>query len=140
MPSPWEILHNRTFQCPGKPSTPVSMERVCNYLLSKKQVQKTHLDQAHGARELPELGPSQEVLFGFPADDEYIPRTIMDKATESCSYVIEAQGKQFHRTREHMGPIHLNIPTLKAPKQQPPKPNINRLLPRHILKPNSNLK
>ena len=28
MPLPWEILHNRMFQCPSRPSQPVSVERV----------------------------------------------------------------------------------------------------------------
>ena len=28
MPSPQTILHNRTFQCPSKPSTPVDIEHV----------------------------------------------------------------------------------------------------------------
>ena len=47
-----------------------------------KQSQKTHFDRAHGARELPELGPGQEVLFRSAADDEYIPGTIVDKGTK----------------------------------------------------------
>ena len=106
-------------------------------MLLKKQAQNTHFDQAHGTRELPELGPGQEVLFMCPADDEYIPGTIIDKATEPHSYILEAQGIWFCRTREHIRPIHLNIP---APKQQPPKPNVYRPLPSCIPKPNSNLK
>ena len=71
---------------PSKPATPVDMERVQNYLLSKKQSQKTHFDRAHGARELPELGPSQEVLFRFPADEKHIPGTIIKKASEPHSW------------------------------------------------------
>ena len=105
--------------------------------MSKKQSQKTHLDRANGARELPELGPSQKVLFRSPTDDEYIPGTIINKATEPHSYIIEALGKWFCRTREHIRPIHLNITALKAPKQQSPKPTTNTPLPSHIPKPNS---
>ena len=39
MPSSHEILHNRTFQCPSKLSTPVNMEHVWNFLLAKMQSQ-----------------------------------------------------------------------------------------------------
>ena len=46
---------------------------------------KDNFDQSHGARELEELGPSQELLFRSPADDVYIPGTIADKATEPHS-------------------------------------------------------
>ena len=70
-------------------------------------------------RELPELGPGQEVLFRPPADDESILGTIINRATEPRSYIVEAQGKQFHRTGEHIRPIHLTFP---APKLQNKKP------------------
>ena len=85
LPSPKEILHNKTFQYPGKPTTPNDMEQVCNYLLSKKQTQKTHFNRAHGTRELPELGLGQEVLFWSPTDNEYIPGTMVNKPTEQHS-------------------------------------------------------
>ena len=80
MPSPCEILHNRTFQCPGRPSQPVNMERVRNYLLSHKQAQGTLCNKVHWAHTLPELTPGQEVLFRSLVDSEYIPGTITDKA------------------------------------------------------------
>ena len=48
MPSPCEILHNRMLQHPGKPSQPVDMESVRNYLLSHRQSQKMYFDGAHG--------------------------------------------------------------------------------------------
>ena len=56
------------------------MESVRNYLLSHKQYQKAQFDKAHGAHDLPELGPRQEVLFWSPVEDEYITRTIVDKS------------------------------------------------------------
>ena len=59
--------------------------------------------------------------------------------TRLLSYIIEAQGKPFCKTRKHIRPIHLNIPAPKAPKQ-PPKPTVNTLIPSYIPKPNSNLK
>ena len=45
-----------------------------------------------------------------PTENEYIPSTILYKATTPSSYYIEAQGKHFHRTRQHTRPIHLNLP------------------------------
>ena len=63
MPSSREILHNRTFQCPGRPSHPVYIESVRNYLPSHKQSQKTYFDKVYGVRDLPELDTGQEVLF-----------------------------------------------------------------------------
>ena len=126
MPFPQEILHNRTFQWPSKPSSLVSMERVWNFLSSRKKSEKTHFDQSHGAKE---LGPSQEVLLG-PLPMMYVPGTIANNATEPCSYIMEAQGKHYHGTREHIRPIHLNIPIRKAPKQPPSKPKTQ--IPSHI--------
>ena len=40
IPSPREILHNQTEECPGQPSHPVDFEQVRNYLLDKKTTQK----------------------------------------------------------------------------------------------------
>ena len=37
MPAPCEILHNRTIQQPGRPSQPVDMEHIRNFLISKRQ-------------------------------------------------------------------------------------------------------
>ena len=102
------------------------MECVQNILLSKRQNQKEHFDKAHSTRELAELKPGQEVLFLSPAADEYIPSTIVKKATNPHSYIVEAQGKCYHRTREHTRPIPLNIhqPAVKTPKPSHiPKPH-----------------
>ena len=41
LPSPQETLHNCTEACPGKPSTPVDMEAVRDYLITKKTLQKS---------------------------------------------------------------------------------------------------
>ena len=120
MPSPREILHNRTLQCPGRPSTPDDMESVRNYLLSRKQSQKVKFDRAYGACELQQLGPGQEVLFWFPSDDAYIPRSIVNKATVPCSYIVEAQGNHYHRTSKHLEPVHVNIPSPITHQPQPP--------------------
>ena len=134
MPSPWEILHNRTFQYSSKLSTPLDMESVQNFLFSKRQYQKTNYNRAHSARELQELQPSQEVLFLSPTENEYIPSTIINKATAPHSYYIEAQGKCYQRTRKHTRPIHLNLPQpmAKSPTKLPK--------PSHIPKPNPTFK
>ena len=135
MPSPQEILHNRTFQWPSKPSSPVNVGRVWNFHLTRKQSQKTQFGWSHRAKELGEIGPGQEVLFRSPADDEYVPGNIIDKATEPHSYIVEAQSKHYHFTRKHIRPIHLNIPVGKAPKQQPSKTKSQFTVPSHIPKP-----
>ena len=105
-----------------------------------KQSQKTHFDQSHGAKELKELGRHQEVLFRSPANNEYIPGTIVDKAIKPHSYIMEVQGKHYCQTREHLRPIHLNIPVGKSPKQQPSKFKAHFPVPSHIPKPSPNLK
>ena len=109
MPFPRKILHSRSFQHPRKPSTPVDMEHVHNFQLLRKQSQKQHFYQAHNAKELQQLDLGQEVLVLSPAENEYYPATIVYKASTPCSYIIEAQGKCYHRNREHTRPIHLNI-------------------------------
>ena len=40
---PREILHNRMSQCPGKPSTTVDMEHICNHLLAKRKARQNTL-------------------------------------------------------------------------------------------------
>ena len=52
--------------------------------------------------------------------DEYIPGTTVNKASTLCSYMEEAQGKCYYRTREHTRPIHLNIP---QPAVKTPNPS-----------------
>ena len=110
MPALHEILHNRTIQWPGRPSQLVDMEKIRNFLISKRQAQCDQFNKAHRVWALPELPPGQEALFRSPASDEYIPGTIIEKAPALQSYFIEAQGKKYCRTREHVQPIHLNLP------------------------------
>ena len=115
MPALNKILHNRAIQWPGKPSQPIDLEKVRNFLISRRQAQCDQFNKAHGAWPLPELPPGQEVLFRSPADDKYIPGTILEKAPAPQSYIIKAQGKRYCRTREHVQPIHSN---LHPPAQQ----------------------
>ena len=71
LPSPWEILYNCIEACPGKPSTPVDMEAVRNYLITKKNMQKECHDKTHNAKPPPDLTQGQEVLFLSPADPNH---------------------------------------------------------------------
>ena len=56
LPSPCEILLNCTNYRPGKPSTPVDLELVRDYLITKVQ-QKTHYDRRHRTQHLDDLEP-----------------------------------------------------------------------------------
>ena len=63
LPSPQEILHNCIEAHPGKPSTPVDMEAVRDYLITKKNLQKEYHDKTHNAKSLLDLSQGQEVLL-----------------------------------------------------------------------------
>ena len=79
MPSLGEILHNRTIQCPVRPSMPVNMEAVWNHPISKKLSQK-YFNKSHNVKPLSQLNPGQEVLFLSPGDQKsYVPGTIVNK-------------------------------------------------------------
>ena len=110
MPAPHEILHNRTIQWPGRPPQPINLEKVRNFLISRRQAQCDQFNKTHRVWALSELPSGQEVLFKSPANDEYIPGTIIEKAPAPWNYIVEAQGKTYCRTREHVWPIHLNLP------------------------------
>ena len=73
LPSPQEILHNHIEAYPGKLSTPVDMEAVRNYLITKKNLQKEYHDKTHNAKPLPDPIQGQEVSFLRSADpNQYI--------------------------------------------------------------------
>ena len=113
LPSPREILHNRTQNCPGQPSHPVDFEEVRNYLIAQKSIQKRHYDEKHNVRDLPELHPGQAVLFLSPAETNiYIEGTITGPSTTPHSYNIEAQGRTYHCNREHIRPLNIDKPTI----------------------------
>ena len=63
MPFPREILHNRTITHPGQPSTPVNLEAVWDYLISKKSAQKHNYNEAHSIQDLPELNTLLHFVF-----------------------------------------------------------------------------
>ena len=58
MPLPQEMRHNCTIQQPGKPSTPVNMEMVQDYLIARKITQKKYFNISYNMRPLPTLDPS----------------------------------------------------------------------------------
>ena len=125
MSSPWEILHNRTIQCPSNPLTPFNMEHVQDYLIAKKQSQKLYFDHVQNAKEIKQLDPGQEVLFLSTAESAYTPGMIIDRASTPRGYYIEAQSKQYCRTRQHIRPIQQDIfkSPVPKPKAQLPKPS-----------------
>ena len=80
---------------------PVNMEMVWDYQIAKKELQKQNFDKSHNVKPLLTLDPSQEVLFLSPAKQHsYIPGTIIEKASTPQSYIIDAQGKLYHGSRE----------------------------------------
>ena len=107
LPSPREILHNRTEECPGRPSQPVNMEDIRNYLISKKTTQKENYDKHHNTKTLPDITPGQKVLFLSPAEPhQFIEGTIMSHASTPRSYIIESQGRSYHCNRQHICPLN----------------------------------
>ena len=89
LPSPREILHNCTEECPGQPSHPINYEQVRNYLLDKKEIQKKYHDQSHNVKPLSELNTGQNVLFLSPKEqNQYIKGTVTAKASTPRSYYI----------------------------------------------------
>ena len=108
LPSSREILHNLTEDRPGKPSQPVNFGQIRNYLISQNGKQKDNHDCRHQAKSLPELQPGQQVLFLSPVNNksEYIPGTILSPSSTPRSYKIEAKGRIYHHTRQHIHTIN----------------------------------
>ena len=107
LPSPREILHNHTEECPGQLSHSVDCEQVRNYLLDKKATQKEYHDKSYDAKPLSELEPGHKVLFLGPREEnQYVEGTITTKAATPRSYYIECQGKTYHHTCQHICTIN----------------------------------
>ena len=49
LPSPCEILNHRDPR-PGQPSTPIDLEHIRDYLITKKSTRKHYYDKKHNAR------------------------------------------------------------------------------------------
>ena len=119
LPSPREILHNCTEECPGQPPHPVDCEQVRNYLSDKKTTQKEYHDKSHNARPLSELEPGQKILFLSPREEnQYIEGTITTKAATPRSYYIECQGKTYRRTCQHIHTINIEKPVFQDHQQE----------------------
>ena len=119
LPSPREILHNRTEECPGKPSQPVNMEDIRNYLISKKTTQKENYNKHHNTKTLPDITPVQNILFLSPAEPhQYIEGAITSHASTPRSYIIVSQGRSYHRNCQHIHPLNPII-TRPSPVKQP---------------------
>ena len=76
---------------------------------------------------LPELKPGQKILFLSPKDEnQYIEGTVTSKASTPRSYYLESQGKQYHRTRQHICAIDTNTSQDHQREQQPVSPDHQR--------------
>ena len=112
LPSPCKILLNRTDPKPSHPSTPINLEQVRDYLITKKSTQKHYYDTRHNTRPLPDLSPSQDILFLSPVDQmSYLKGTIVSRASTPRSYIIEAQGCRYRHNRQHIKPINTDPPS-----------------------------
>ena len=134
LPSPREILHNRTENRPGRPSQPVNMEDIRNYLISKKTTQKENYDKHHNTKPLPDITPGQKVLFLSPAEpNQFIEGTITSHASTPRSYIIESQGRSYRRNRQHIRPLNPII-TRPSPDSNTvitrPSPDSNTIITR----------
>ena len=101
---------------PGHPSTPINLEQVRDYLITKRSVQKHYYDKIHNQdKTLPDLSPSQDILFLSPVDQmSYLEGTIVSQANTPRSYIIKGQGDRYRHNRQHIKPINTNPPPLSA--------------------------
>ena len=74
LPSPREILHNCTEECPGHPSHPVDCEQVRNYLLDKKTTQKEYHDKKPQCKTIIRTGTRTENSLPQPKRRKSIHR------------------------------------------------------------------
>ena len=112
LPSPHKILLNCTDPKPGHPSTPINLEQVRDYLITKRSAQKHYYDKRHNTKPLPDLSPGQDVLFLSPVDQmSYLEGTIVSRDNTPRSYIIEAQGHRYRCNRQHIKPININPPS-----------------------------
>ena len=88
LPSPCEILLNCTDPKPSHPSTPIDLEQVRDYLITKRSAKKHYYDKRHNTRPLPDLSSSQDVLVLSPVDQmSYLEGTIVSQANTPRSYI-----------------------------------------------------
>ena len=113
LPSPREILLNRTEECPGRPYHPVDMENICNYLISKKAMKKEIMTKVTKPEH---YQASFQVRKQNP--HQYIEGTITAHASTPRSYFIESHGRNYCHNHQHI-PLHTPIPRPSATVEQP---------------------
>ena len=86
----------------------------------KENLQKQYHDKTHNAKSPPHLSQGQEVLFLSPADpNQYTESTVLAKAPQPRSYLLESQGKTYHHTHQHICSLsNAIIPRPSAFEQQ----------------------
>ena len=111
LPFPSEILHNWPDDHLGHPSHTVDYKEVRNFLIAKKAQHKEHHGKRHNACPLPVLFPGQDVLYLSQSNHtSYLKGTITAPVNTPRSYLIEAQGRKYCHTRQHIHPINSDIP------------------------------
>ena len=117
------------------------MEDIRNYLISKKTTQKENYDKHHNTKPLPDITPGQKVLFLSPAEpNQFIEGTITSHASTPRSYIIESQGRNYRRNRQHIRPLNPIITrpspdshtfiTRPSPTQHQPDSHVNPTITR----------
>ena len=90
LPSPREILHYRTEECPGRPSHSVDMENICNYLISKKTTQKENPWQgSQGQNTTRHHSRSESSFSQSSGPHQYTEGSITSYTSTPRSYIIE---------------------------------------------------
>ena len=85
---------------------------MCNYLISKEVTQKENHDKTHKTNPLPELYLRQDILFPSPSEPHtYLHGNIISPASRPRSYILEIQGRQYHKPRKHIHAINYTTTT-----------------------------
>ena len=88
LPSPHEILLNHTNYRTGKPLTPVDLEQIRDYLITKKSQQKVHYDKRHGAQQLDDLEPRTRCFISQSSQPDLILRRYCDRSGSNTKVIL----------------------------------------------------
>ena len=114
-------MDNCTIQKPGKPSVPVDMGLPDSEEANAKEEFWQVPWHETPVNPLPQ--PGSDICFPQQTSDSYVPSTIIGTVSTPRSYLINAQGKQFHRSREHIHPLQQDLfEVTNSQLQETPKP------------------
>ena len=110
--SPCKIPFNCTNTRPVQPPTPIDLEHVRDYLITKRLTQKHYYHKRHNTRPLPDLNPRQDILFLSPVDQtSYLEGTIVSQTNTPRSYLIKGQGHRYRHNIQYIRPINTDPPS-----------------------------